>query len=126
MFTSQKVVMVVDDEEDTAEMIAEMARLSGYQPILTSGGNSAIQMITKERPDVVVLDVMMPDVSGLDVLRFIRRDPRLRTIPVILISACDRIEDVQAGMAAGASVYLIKPVAFSDFQGALRQALAPV
>lgn len=126
MFASQKVVMVVDDEQDTAEMMAEMARLSGYQPILVTGGNSAIQMITKEKPDVVVLDVMMPGVSGLDVLRFMRRDPRLRSIPVILISARDRIEDVQAGMEAGASVYLIKPVAFSDFQGALRQALAPV
>ncbi len=126
MFTSQKVVMVVDDEQDTAEMMAEMARLSGCQPILITGGNAAIQMITREKPDVVVLDVMMPDISGLDVLRFMRRDPRLQSIPVILISARDRIEDVQAGMEAGASVYLIKPVAFSDFQGALRQALATI
>ncbi len=125
MYASQQVVMVVDDEQDTAEMMAEMARLSGFQAILITGGNSAIQMITKERPDVVVMDVMMPDVSGLDVLRFMRRDPRLKHIPVILISARDRIEDVQAGMEAGASSYLIKPVAFSDFQGALKQALAP-
>lgn len=125
MYASQQVVMVVDDEQDTAEMMAEMARLSGFQAILITRGNSAIQMITKERPDVVVMDVMMPDVSGLDVLRFMRRDPRLKHIPVILISARDRIEDVQAGMEAGASSYLIKPVAFSDFQGALKQALAP-
>jgi CheY-like chemotaxis protein len=126
MFSSQKIVMVVDDEQDTAEMIAEMVRLSGYQVILSLGGDPAIHRIAREKPDLVILDVMMPDMSGLEVLRFMRRDPRLEHIPVILVSARDHIEDIQKGMAAGATLYLTKPVAFGDFQSAVNQVLAPV
>jgi CheY-like chemotaxis protein len=68
---------------------------------------------------------MMPGMSGLDMLRFMRRDPRLVHIPVVLVSARDRIEDIQAGMAAGASLYLTKPVSFNDFKSAVNQVLAP-
>jgi two-component system sensor histidine kinase ChiS len=125
MFSSQKTVVVVDDEQETAEMIAEMVRLSGYQVVLSSGGDPAIHRIAKEKPDLVILDVMMPGMSGLDMLRFMRRDPRLVHIPVVLVSARDRIEDIQAGMAAGASLYLTKPVSFNDFKSAVNLVLAP-
>ena len=75
-------------------------------------GTPAIGIISSETPDVVVLDIMMPDVSGLEVLRFMRREPHLQNIPVILVSAKSMPSDVKIGMDAGASRYLTKPVSF--------------
>lgn len=114
-----KTVVVVDDEPDTAEMIAEMMRLSGYNALKSYGGTQALSMITREKPAAVLLDLMMPDISGLDVLRFMKRDPRLANIPVIIVSAKTLPEDVKTGIDAGASAYLTKPVAFRDLQQAV-------
>jgi DNA-binding response OmpR family regulator len=66
---------------------------------------------------------MMPDLSGLEVLRFIRRDPRLEQIPVIVVSAKSLPSDIKDGLDAGANVYLTKPVAFQDLNAAVRQVI---
>jgi DNA-binding response OmpR family regulator len=122
MSSAQKTIVVVEDEPDTAEMFAEMMRVSGYQVLKSFGGSPAITMIARERPDAVVLDLMMPDLSGLDVLRFMRRDPRLELIPVIVVSAKSLPEDITVGMEAGASAYLTKPIAFADLRLAVHKA----
>jgi len=121
--TKAKKIVIVEDEPDTAEMFAEMMRLSGHQVLKSYGGTSAIALISHEVPDVVVLDVMMPDLSGLDVLRFIRRDPRLGDIPVIVVSAKGLPIDIKEGLDAGANIYLTKPVAFQDLNAAVRRVL---
>jgi len=123
MIRQQKTIIVVEDEPDTAEMFAEMMRLSGYQVHKSYGGSPAINLITNKKPDAVVLDVMMPDISGLEVLRFMRRDPRLAHIPVILVSAKSQPDDVQDGMDAGARMYLTKPVSFNDLRNAVDRVL---
>ena len=117
--TQTMSVLVVDDEQDTAEMLVEMMHLSGYHVFKSSSGRQAIQMVTRERPDVVLLDMMMPDVSGLEVLRHIHRDPRLSRIPVIVVSAKSLPSDIKKGLDAGASFYLTKPVSFVDLKHAL-------
>lgn len=115
----QKTIIVVEDEPDTAEMFAEMMRLSGYQVLKSFGGTQALSMIAREKPAAVVLDLMMPDLSGLDVLRSMRRDPRLADIPVIVVTAKILPEDVKTGFDAGATAYLTKPVAFRDLKQAV-------
>ena len=117
-------VLVIDDEPETAEMIAVMIRLTGNEAILSHGGTSAITQIAKENPDVIILDVMMPELSGLYLLRYIRRDPRLEHIPVIVVSALSRPEDIQKGMQAGAEAYLTKPVAYRDLIAAVQKIIA--
>jgi CheY-like chemotaxis protein len=117
-------VLVIDDEPETAEMIAEMIRLTGCEAILSNGGTQAITQIAKEDPDIIILDVMMPEISGLDLLRYIRRDPRLEHIPVIVVSALSRPEDIQEGMRAGAEAYLTKPVAYRDLKAAVQKIIA--
>jgi len=121
--TEPKKIIIVEDEPDTAEMFAEMMRLSGHQVLKSYGGTPAIALISHEVPDVVVLDVMMPDLSGLEVLRFMRRDPRLESIPVIVVSAKSLPSDIKDGLDAGANIYLTKPVAFQDLNAAVRQVL---
>jgi DNA-binding response OmpR family regulator len=121
--TEPKKIVIVEDEPDTAEMFAEMMRLSGHHVLKSYGGTPAIALIANEIPDVVVLDVMMPDLSGLEVLRYIRRDPRLEQIPVIVVSAKSLPSDIKIGMDAGANVYLTKPVAFQDLNAAVRDVI---
>ncbi len=111
-----KTILVVDDEPETTEMIAEMMRLSGYQVIKAYGGLQTLKLIVNQKPDAVVLDWMMPDLSGLDVLKSMRKDPRLADIPVILVSAKTMPEDIDAGLNAGASYYLTKPVTYKDLK----------
>ncbi len=87
MALDTKKVLVVEDEPDTAEMFAEMLRLRGYRVSKSYGSTSAMRQLTLEKPDAVVLDVMMPDISGLEVLHYIRREPAMESIPVIVVSA---------------------------------------
>jgi len=121
-----KKIVIVEDEPDTAEMFAEMMRLSGYDVHKSYGGTPAIALISNEKPDAIVLDVMMPDLSGLEVLRFIRRDSKLMNIPVIVVSAKSLPSDIQEGLEAGATFYLTKPVAFQDLNKAVRDSIAAV
>lgn len=126
MLTVQSKIVIVEDEPDTAEMFAEMMRMSGYQIYKAYNGTSAVALISKEKPAAVVLDLMMPDLSGLEVLRFIREDPEISDIPVIVVSAKSLPSDIKNGLEAGASVYLTKPVGYLDLKAAVENAIRNV
>jgi CheY-like chemotaxis protein len=83
-------------------------------------------MIAQEKPDVIILDIMMPDISGLEVLRYMRREPNLAAIPVIDVSAKSMPSDIKTGLEAGASLYLTKPVGFLELKQAVEQVLQKV
>ncbi len=119
----QKTIIVVEDEPDTAEMFAEMMRLLGYQVFKSHGGARAITLIAEKKPAAVVLDLMMPDLSGLDVMNAMRRDPRLEKVPVIIVSAKSLPSDIKNVLDAGAAYYLTKPVAFMDLKDAVQKAI---
>jgi len=123
MTENQKTVIVVEDEPDAAELFAEMMRVSGYRVLKTYSSTPAIGLIAKEQPDVVILDIMMPDISGLEVLRFMRRDPKLKDIPVIVVSARSMPSDIREGLEAGATIYLTKPVGYLDLKKSVDQVL---
>ena len=118
-----KTILIVEDEPDAAEMFAQMLRLSGFRVVKAFGGVAAMKQLLQEKPDALVLDLMMPDVSGLEVLRFLRREPTLHDLPVIIVSAKCLPADIERGMQFGASIYLTKPVAFLEFKRAVEKAL---
>ena len=119
MTQPERTVLIVEDEPDAAEMFAEMMRVSGFRVVKSYSSGPAINMMSSEMPDVVILDVMMPDVSGLEVLRFMRQEPKLAKIPVIVVSAKSMPSDIKTGLDAGASIYLTKPVGFLDLKEAV-------
>jgi len=121
MTSTQKTIMIIEDEVDAADMFGEMMRVGGYRVIKVFSSGPAMAMISQEKPDVILLDVMMPDISGLEVLRYMRREPALASIPVIIVSAKNTPTDIQNGMDAGASMYLTKPVSFRDLKQAVEQ-----
>lgn len=120
---TEKTVLIIEDEEDAAELFAEMMRVSGFRVLKTSKSAPALSMIADNKPDVVLLDIMMPEVSGLDILRQMRRDPNLANIPVIVVTAKTMPTDIKNGMEAGASTYLTKPVGYYDLKEAVERAL---
>lgn len=119
----QKTVLIIEDEEDAADMFAEMMRVSGYRVLKTSSSTPALTIMSAEKPDVVILDIMMPEISGLDILRQMRHDPVLANIPVVVVSAKSLPADIKIGMEAGASIYLTKPVGFIELKEAIERAI---
>ena len=123
MVTSQKTVMIIEDEPEAAELFGEMMRVNGFRVLKMFSSAPAIPMIIQEKPDVIILDIMQPDISGLEVLRYMRREPDLMSIPVIVVSAKSMPGDIKVGLEAGASIYLTKPVGFLELKQAVEQVL---
>lgn len=119
-----KTVLIVEDEEDAADLFAEMMRVSGFRVLKTLKSAPALTMMTAEKPDIVLLDIMMPEISGIDILRQMRRDPELANIPVIVVTAKGMPADIKNGMEAGASTYLTKPVGYLELKEAVERTLA--
>jgi DNA-binding response OmpR family regulator len=115
--------MIIEDEPEAAELFGEMMRVNGFRVLKMFSSAPAIPMIIQEKPDVIILDIMMPDISGLEVLRYMRREPDLISIPVIVVSAKSMPGDIKVGLEAGASIYLTKPVGFLELKEAVEQVL---
>jgi two-component system, OmpR family, response regulator len=114
-------VLVVDDEAVLAEMVSMALRYEGWNIATAGDGGSALESARSQRPDVVVLDVMLPDMSGLDVLRKLReQNPQL---PVLLLTAKDALEDRIAGLTAGGDDYVTKPFSLEEVVLRLRALL---
>ncbi|MBV6450995.1 MAG: Polar-differentiation response regulator DivK [Anaerolineales bacterium] len=120
----EKTVLIIEDEPDAAELFAEMMRVSGFRVVKITSSAPAMDLLTREKPNLVILDIMMPDISGLDILRDMRRDPALAAIPVVVVSAKGTPADIKIGMDAGASTYLIKPVGYLELKAAVDRALS--
>lgn len=114
-------VLVVDDEAVLAEMVSMALRYEGWNIATATDGSTAIASARAERPDVVVLDIMLPDMSGLDVLHKLREEnPQL---PVLLLTAKDSVEDRIAGLTAGGDDYVTKPFSIEEVVLRLRALL---
>ena len=102
-------ILVCDDERDLARLVAYNLRKAGFDPVTAYDGASALRRIREDRPDLVVLDVMLPDVSGLEVVRQVRADPEVADTPVILLTARGDESDRVTGFESGADDYVSKP-----------------
>jgi CheY-like chemotaxis protein len=123
MNEAQKTVVVIEDEPDAAEMFGEMMRVNGFRVVKSYSSGPAIAIIEKEKPDIVILDVMMPEISGIEILQIMRSKPDISHIPVVVVSAKSMPSDIKTGLQAGASVYLTKPVGFLDLKQAVENIL---
>src|SRR6185312_15951971 len=114
-------VLVVDDDPQLREALSRALQLDGYDVNTASNGVKALDAISSERPDVMVLDVMMPYVGGLDVCRTLR--DRKDRLPILVLTARDEVGDRVAGLDAGADDYLTKPFALEELRARLRALL---
>jgi len=118
-------VMMVDDESSTLDAVQAFLEEVGYQDfIVTSESTKAMAVLAAERPDVVLLDLMMPEVSGFDILKSMRADAVLRHVPVIVLTSSTDAETKLKALALGATDYLAKPVDASELTSRMRNTLA--
>ena len=102
-------ILVADDDVDIRELVEFKLSTLGHDVVAVADGAAAIDACQVSRPDLAVLDVMMPGVSGLDAIRAIRADPSLADLPVILLTARAQESDVETGFDSGADDYITKP-----------------
>jgi two-component system, OmpR family, response regulator MprA len=114
-------ILVVDDEPAVRDALQRALKIQGYDVTLSPGGADALVHLSKDRWDAVVLDVMMPQVDGLEVARTIRRGGD--STPVLMLTARDSVGDRVAGLDAGADDYLVKPFALEELLARLRALL---
>jgi two-component system, OmpR family, phosphate regulon response regulator PhoB len=119
-----KSVLVVEDEPDVLELVAFHLGRSGYQVIRAERGREAQEQLRRNRPDLVILDLMLPDMSGLEILQGMSKDDRMRTIPVIILSARASTEDRVLGLELGAVDYVPKPFSPRELVLRVRTVLA--
>lgn len=117
-------VLVVDDDRRTAQGLAAMIGVLGHTVGIAYGPRMAIQQLNEVIPDVIFLDVNMPGVTGLEVLRYLRRDPYTANVPVVIVSANDTTEEKKQALEAGANHYIVKPPTIDDIESALARMLA--
>ncbi len=102
-------ILVVDDDMDTLRLVGLMLERQGYQVIAASNGNQALTMAQSEQPDLILLDLMMPDIDGYEVARQLRQDPKTTDVPIIMFTAKTQMDDKLLGFEVGADDYLTKP-----------------
>ncbi|MCL4820818.1 MAG: response regulator [Vicinamibacteria bacterium] len=121
-----KKILIVDDEEDILNFLELVLREKGYDVETASGGHEALTKAQIERPDLVLLDVMMPQMDGWEVLKLLRVDEATASIPVAMLSARTEAKDRVQGLQEGAIDYICKPFSLQELLGKIEAIFAQV
>jgi DNA-binding NarL/FixJ family response regulator len=114
-----KKILVIEDEPEMRRNLLTILKLEKYYAVGAENGRAGIDLAAKEHPDLIVCDVMMPEVDGFGVLQAVRKDPAMQSTPFIFLTARGERQDVRSGMDLGADDYLTKPVAKSELLAAI-------
>jgi DNA-binding response OmpR family regulator len=104
-------ILISEDEPDIRELVAFTLRFAGHEVITTANGEEALQQASQLFPDIIIMDVRMPKMTGYDACRAMKADAKLKDIPVMFLSAKGQDAEIQAGLDVGAEEYLLKPFA---------------
>jgi DNA-binding response OmpR family regulator len=117
-------ILIAEDEPDIRELVAFTLRFAGHEVTSTSNGEEAVQVASKLIPDLVLMDVRMPRMTGYDACRIMKASPSLKDIPVVFLSAKGQESEIATGMEVGAEDYLLKPFAPDELTDRVRAILA--
>ena len=118
-----KKILVADDEPNIVISLEYLFKREGYTVLVARDGQEALDSITREKPDLVLLDVMMPIKTGLEVLQAVRASDALRLTKILMLTAKGRDTDITKGLALGADAYMTKPFSTRDLVAQVRQLL---
>ena len=117
-------VLIVEDHPDMRDLLRRLVEGIGYVPVLASGGEEGLEKAIAEKPDLILLDMMMPLMDGREVARRVRATPETKEIPILATTALFRSDDLQACLEAGRNAYIVKPFGVRDLQAKIRELLA--
>ncbi len=104
-------ILIAEDERDIRDLVAFTLRFAGHEVVAASNGEEAVQMAPQANPDLILMDVRMPRMTGYEACRAIKANPSLKDIPVVFLSAKGQESEIQTGLEVGAEEYLLKPFA---------------
>lgn len=108
METKKPKILIVEDDPFLSSMYTTKLEKSGYETVACEDGARGLELVESEKPDLILLDILLPKMSGFDVLKRLKKDPKLKDIPVILLTNLEQKPDVDEGLKLGAVDYLIK------------------
>jgi DNA-binding response OmpR family regulator len=112
---SKKRILVVDDDPDLVELLRKKLDLEGFECLVAEDGHSGLELAKKEKPDLIVLDLMLPGMDGYKICRLLKFDDRYKHIPIIMLTARTRTEDRTLGAETGVDLYVTKPFSMKEF-----------
>lgn len=115
----QKTILVVDDDLSMLDNLADILELNGFRVLKASDGLQALETLQEQNPDLILADVMMPEMNGYQLYQRVRRIPKFIQIPFIFLTARGEIEDVRFGKELGADDYLLKPIQAEDLMAVI-------
>lgn len=118
-----KKILVAEDEQDIQELIEFTLRYGGYDVICVSNGEEAYDTARKKRPDLILLDIRMPVLSGIDACKLLKSDPLTKHVPIVFLSAKGQKSEIKEGFEAGAVDYLLKPFSPEELNKRLKEIL---
>jgi len=116
-------ILVVDDEPDVVMIIKTALQAEGYDVASAMNGPDALEEAAETRPDLIILDVMMPGMTGFEVLKVLKSEARTATIPVIMLTGVSDRKKIQEALSSGIEYYVVKPFDFDDLLSKIKQAL---
>ena len=116
-----KTVLIVEDNELNMKLFRDLLEAHGYQTVGTNKGNEAVDLVRLHRPDLILMDIQLPEISGLEVTRQIKSDPELHMIPVVAVTAFAMKGDEERIREGGCEAYLSKPISVGKFIETVRR-----
>jgi CheY-like chemotaxis protein len=117
-------ILIAEDERDIRDLVAFTLRFAGHEVFAASNGEEAVELAPKVNPDLILMDVRMPRMTGYEACKIIKADPDLKDIPVVFLSAKGQENEIQQGLASGAEDYLLKPFAPDQLTSRVKAILA--
>lgn len=120
-----KRILIVEDNELNLKLFRDLLGAHGFETVETKEGKEALRLTREMSPDLILMDIQLPEISGLDVTRAIKAEPALRHIPIIAVTAFAMKDDEEKILQAGCEAYISKPISIIPFLDTIRQFLAP-
>jgi DNA-binding response OmpR family regulator len=117
---SQAKILIVDDEPDLAETVRFSLELEGYNVLVATNGEEGLNVARQEKPDLILLDLMLPKLDGYKVCRLLKFDERYKSIPILMLTAKTQEKDIILGKATGANEYLTKPFDMDELMAKIK------
>ena len=117
-------ILVVDDEPELLQLLRYVLEAAGFSVVVASDGRQALEQVQKEHPDLVLCDVVMPELNGFETVQALRHKPETRFLPILMLSARGQAQDVQRALDAGADGYVTKPFSYRELVAEVKRRVA--
>jgi len=122
---ARETILVVEDDENIQQLVGYNLAKAGFHVVYADNGEQALSVIKRERPELIILDLMLPGLNGLEVCKLVRKDPKSKNLPIVMLTAKSEENDITAGLDLGADDYITKPfspkILISRVKAALRR-----